>query len=462
MLFNSLQYLVFFWVVVAAYWSMPHRLRWPWLVAASCYFYMALVPAYIVILFVVILVDWAAGLWIGASSGWWRRVALWTSLAANVGILGVFKYWGFFQRISEDFSQLLGVSHSPLPVLSLLLPIGLSFHTFQSMSYTIEVYWGKQAPEKHLGIYALYVLFFPQMVAGPIERPQNVLHQLHEPKTFRAEEFASGIRLILWGLFKKVVIADNLAHIVDASWHDPEAKGLGLLVTATAFSFQILCDFWGYSDMARGSARCMGIDLMRNFDRPYVSTSVTEFWRRWHISLSTWFRDYVYIPLGGSRVLPLRRDVNLLAVFALSGFWHGADWAFVLWGALHGAALVLENRTGFNRASRFPWLRQAVVFAFVTFAWVLFRAGTLDATLAWFDRLSRADRIWLPPLSPWHALLPVALLFGAWVEGERTRGLVARWLSRPLPLRMAILTVFVITILVFGRFDARNFIYFQF
>lgn len=462
MLFNSLQYLVFFWVVVAAYWSLPHRWRWSMLVVASSYFYMALVPAYILVLVVVILVDWGAGLWISATEGWWRRIALWTSLAANIAILGVFKYWGFFQGISEDFASLLGFTSSPLPVLSLLLPIGLSFHTFQSMSYTIEVYWRRQAPERHLGIYSLYVLFFPQMVAGPIERPQNVLHQLHEPKVFRAAQFASGIRLILWGLFKKSVLADNLAVLADASWQDPHAAGPGMLLGALAFSFQILCDFWGYSDMARGSARCMGIDLMRNFDRPYVSRSVTEFWRRWHISLSSWFRDYVYIPLGGSRVLPLRRDLNLLAVFALSGLWHGADWAFVLWGALHGAALVLENRTGFNRAERLPWLRQAATFAFATFAWVLFRAGTLPEAVSWFSRLAEVSDRWLPPLSLWHVLLPAGLAFVAWIEAERTRALADRWLGLPTGARMAILTIFVFSILAFGKFDARNFIYFQF
>jgi len=462
MLFNSLQFLVFFWVVVAVYWSVPHRFRWPFLVAASCYFYMALVPAYILILFAVIMVDWVAGLWIAASEGWPRKIALWTSLAANIGILAVFKYWGFFRNASEDFAQLLGFSHASLPMLSLILPIGLSFHTFQSMSYTIEVYWKRQAPERHLGIYSLYVLFFPQMVAGPIERPQNVLHQLHEPKTFDAELFSSGLRLMLWGLFKKAVLADNLAHIADAAWTDPDAHGLGLLVSAIAFSFQILCDFWGYSDMARGSARCMGIDLMRNFDRPYMSLSVTEFWRRWHISLSSWFRDYVYIPLGGSHVAPLRRDINFLVVFTLSGFWHGADWAFVLWGTFHGAMLVFENRTGLSKGTSHAWLRHATTFCLVTFAWVLFRAGNIHATFSWFSRLVRTTDGWLPPLSPWHLGLVAALGFAAWIEAMRTRGLVARWSSLPAPLRLAVLTLFVFTVLSFGSFDARNFIYFQF
>lgn len=460
MLFNSLQYLVFFWVVVAAYWSIPHRFRWPLLVAASCYFYMALVPAYILILLVVILVDWGAGLWIAAVEGRWRLIALWTSLAANVGILAVFKYWGFFHQVSEDFAHLLGISHSPLPVLTLLLPIGLSFHTFQSMSYTIEVYWKRQAPERHLGFYALYVLFFPQMVAGPIERPQNVLHQLHEPREFRADQFASGLRLILWGLFKKSVLADNLAVLVDATWNG--SGGSTLLVGAVAFSFQILCDFWGYSDMARGSARCLGIDLMRNFDRPYASLSVGEFWRRWHQSLSTWFRDYVFIPLGGSRVAPLRRDLNLFLVFALSGFWHGADWAFVIWGALHGVLLVLEKRLGLSTGTSHPWIRRSCVFLVVTFAWVFFRAGTMPAAIDWFSRLAEPADWSALPLSWWHVLLPAGLVFSSWVESRRTHDLAPAWSSLAPARRWAILVAFATLILVFGRFDARNFIYFQF
>jgi len=462
MLFNSLQYLVFFWVVAAAYWSVPHRFRWPLLVVASCYFYMALVPAYILILFAVILVDWGAGLWIAGSDSWTRKLALWTSLVANVGLLAVFKYWHFFHDVSEHFARLLGLAHTPMPALSLLLPIGLSFHTFQSMSYTIEVYWRRQAPERHLGIYALYVLFFPQMVAGPIERPQHVLHQLREPKFFRADQFASGLRLIVWGVFKKSVLADNLAHLADAAWTDPQARGWSLILAAVAFSFQILCDFWGYTDMARGSARCLGIDLMRNFDSPYSSLSLGEFWRRWHISLSTWFRDYLYIPLGGSRVAPLRRDFNLFVVFTVSGFWHGADWAFIAWGALHGGLLVLENRLGLGRGRSLPWLRRLVVFAVVTLTWVFFRAGTTDALVSWVSRLGQPSRGWNLPISAWHLLMPIGLGLVAWVESQRTRGLVERWLAQPTALRAVLAAIFVFAILSFGRFDARNFIYFQF
>lgn len=462
MLFNSIQYLVFFWLVAALYWSVSHRFRWPLLLAASCYFYMALVPVYILILLVVVLVDWVAGLWIDATEGRMRKVALWTSLASNLAILGTFKYWGFLHGIGDGIASFVGLADNPMPVLKLLLPIGLSFHTFQSMSYTIEVYWRRQTPERHLGIYALYVLFYPQMVAGPIERPQNVIHQLREPKSFSADLFASGLRLILWGLLKKSVLADNLAPIVDQTWNDPAAQGWGLAFGAVAFSFQILCDFWGYSDIARGSARCLGIDLMRNFDRPYMAKSVGEFWRRWHISLSTWFRDYLYIPLGGSRVAPFRRDLNLLVVFAVSGLWHGADWAFVIWGILHGGLLVLENRLPALRGDRLPWLRRSAVFLLVTIAWVFFRAGTLPRALDWFDRFLRSSEGWFPALSPWHMLLLPGLAGTALVESGRATWLSPRWLAIRPVFRVATLVLFFLVLLSFGKFDARNFIYFQF
>jgi len=300
------------------------------------------------------------------------------------------------------------------------------------------------------------------MVAGPIERPQHVLHQLREPKVFRAGQFASGLRLIVWGLFKKSVLADNLAHLVDAAWTDPQARGWPLILAAVAFSFQILCDFWGYTDMARGSARCLGIDLMRNFDRPYASLSIGDFWRRWHISLSSWFRDYVFIPLGGSRVAPLSRDLNLLVVFTLSGFWHGADWAFIAWGALHGTLLVVETRLGLGKGTSLPWLRRTVVFCLVTAAWVFFRAGTYPALISWYSRLLQPSGGWNLPLSPWHVLIPFGLGLVAWAESKRTQGLVSRWLARPPALRVAFSVVFILVILSFGRFDARNFIYFQF
>ena len=281
-----------------------------------------------------------------------------------------------------------------MPVLKILLPIGLSFHTFQAMSYTIEVYYGRQKAERHLGIYALYVMFYPQLVAGPIERPQNLLHQFRRPHRFKADRAAAGLRLMLWGFFKKLVVADRMAPVVDAVFNRPASYGPGMMLLATyCFAFQIYCDFSGYSDIARGAAKVMGFRLMENFDRPYAAASVGEFWRRWHISLSTWFRDYLYIPLGGNRVRLPRWCFNVLVVFLVSGLWHGASWTFVVWGLLHGLYLVGSRLTGPAREqaaratglANHPGLLRAwrvlVTFHLVAFAWIFFRANSVADAL---------------------------------------------------------------------------------
>lgn len=298
MSFTSLQFPFFLALVLAGLALLKPGIRWVWLVAASCWFYMAFIPAYILILFLLIGIDYTAGLFIEASHGKKRAWWLWTSLAANVGLLASFKYLNF---ILENSSHLL--SHLGADAIAWrfpwALPIGLSFHTFQSMAYTIEVYYGRQKAERHLGIYALYVLYFPQMVAGPIERPQNLLESFHRPVVMDWNKLAAGFRQIAWGFFKKVVVADRLADTVNAAYAaNSKADGGTLLLATWFFAFQIYCDFSGYTDIARGLARCMGYELMLNFNRPYASRSPGEFWRRWHISLSSWFRDYLYIPLG--------------------------------------------------------------------------------------------------------------------------------------------------------------------
>ena len=339
MLFNSIPFLVFYPVVTLLYFILPQRWRWAILLAASATFYMAFVPSYILILFFTILVDYNAGLWIERSAGHRRRFFLVLSLVANIGVLAFFKYFNFMNANLRELAHFLHWNY-PVPLLQILLPIGLSFHTFQSMSYTVEVYRGRQAAEKHLGILALYVLFYPQLVAGPIERPQNLIHQFREVHRFDEDVFLSGVRLMLWGLFKKCVIADRLALYVSQVYDHPfQYRGLPLLVATVFFSVQIYCDFSGYSDVAIGSARSMGFRLMQNFNRPYGADSVPEFWRRWHISLSTFFRDYLYIPLGGNRTAPARWCSNIMLTFLISGLWHGAAWNYILWGgdsrALH-------------------------------------------------------------------------------------------------------------------------------
>ena len=389
MLFNSLTFLVFFVVVTGLYFLLPHRFRWFLLLLASCFFYMFFKPVYILILFGTIIIDCYAGIKLEEiQDKKKKKFFLILSLIANIGVLVVFKYFNF---INENISQVLvhvGVQN-PIPFLKILLPIGLSFHTFQAMSYTIEVYRGNQKAERHFGIYALYVMFYPQLVAGPIERPQNILHQFRIQHNFEYANVSAGLKLMLWGFFKKLVIADRLAIGVDEVYnHLDSYTGIALILATVFFSIQIYCDFSGYSDIAIGAAKIMGFTLMVNFNRPYASRSISEFWTRWHISLSSWFKDYLYIPLGGNRVKVSRLYFNLFIVFMISGLWHGASWTFIIWGALHGIylifALITKNIgvriSDFFKKLKLSFLVNAFnigfVFALITFAWLFFRAKT--------------------------------------------------------------------------------------
>ena len=389
MLFNSIQFILFFVVVTILYFDLPHRFRWLLLLIASCYFYMAFKPVYIAILGFTIVVDYFAGILIEQTKGNRKKVFLIASLIANIGVLGTFKYWNF---INQNITDLLGLSgaENPLPFLDILLPVGLSFHTFQAMSYTIEVYRGHQKAERHFGIYSLYVMFYPQLVAGPIERPQNLLHQFREEHSWDVERFRKGFSQMLWGFFKKVVIADRLSIFVNEVYGDwTHMSGANLWIAVVFFSFQIYCDFSGYSDIAIGSARIMGFDLMTNFNKPYFARSVEEFWKRWHISLSTWFRDYLYIPLGGNRHGVLRRYINLTIIFLVSGIWHGAGWNFVLWGALHAAFVVIElvYRSRFGKAMIPDFLKMILTFFVVSIAWIFFRTPTTEQSFGIIEML---------------------------------------------------------------------------
>jgi len=412
MLFNSVAFFVFFPIVTTLYFLIEDRWRWLLLLVASCIFYMFFVPKYLLILAFTILVDYAAGRLIERSTGRRRTLVLALSIVTNVGVLAVFKYFNFLNDNLAALARVIGWNYS-VEGLSILLPIGLSFHTFQAMSYTIEVYRGAQKAERHLGIFALYVMFYPQLVAGPIERPQNLLHQFTEVHRFDYDRVTSGLRLMAWGLFKKMVVADRLAVLVDIVYGDPGRFGGPTLAVATVFfAFQIFCDFSGYSDIAVGSARVMGFRLMQNFDRPYHAATVAEFWRRWHISLSTWLRDYVFRPTLDA--LSARWSARFAAyaaavaiTFLLSGLWHGANWTFVVWGALNGAYLILAPPTRPVRArlksalaiDRHPALDRgigmATTFVLICVAWIFFRARTLD----------EAVMVCLGMLQGWHVLL---------------------------------------------------------
>ena len=479
MIFNSLHFLVFFSIVLAAYYSVAQRFRWMLLLLASCYFYMVFIPKYILILFALILIDYTAGLVIENSSGARRRTVLIVSLASNIGMLAFYKYFNF---LNDNLSVLLSALHwrNSASNLDILLPIGLSFHTFQSMSYTIEVYRGNQRAERHLGFYALYVLFFPQLVAGPIERPQNLLHQFRRETPFDYDRVVDGLKLMLWGFFKKIVIADRLTVLVDRVYSAPGAHNGSELALATYFfAFQIYCDFSGYSDIAIGAAQTMGIGLMNNFNRPYFSKNISEFWKRWHISLSTWFKDYLYIPLGGNRTGRARWCFNLFVTFLISGLWHGANWTYLLWGALHGTYLIFAILTqdlrarmaAWTRLDRFPRARKLfqvfVTFHLAAFAWIAFRARSVpEATLV-------ARRIfdfgsWRAPtdLGLSRGEIVLAILSIAFMEMvhliERHRDVRHMLKGKPAPVRGFVYACLVLSILFLGKFTSRTFIYFQF
>jgi alginate O-acetyltransferase complex protein AlgI len=484
MLFNSIQFLVFFIVVTTAYFALPYKYRWFLLLVSSCYFYMAFVPIYILILGFTIVVDYFAGIFLEQAVGKRRKLYLIFSLIANIGVLAVFKYYNF---LNDNLSFLLQgfALTNPIPHLSILLPIGLSFHTFQAMSYTIEVYRGHQKAERHFGIYALYVMFYPQLVAGPIERPQNLLHQFRERYDFDYERITSGLKLMMWGLFKKAVIADRLAVIVDNVYNNPHShNGIAFIIATIFFSFQIFCDFSGYSDMAIGAARIMGFKLMKNFDKPYQSKSISEFWKRWHISLSSWFRDYLYISLGGNRVAIPRYYFNLFIVFLVSGLWHGANWTFIIWGALHGFYLVFavftKNQRGWVSVklglNRLPFLETVITFILVGFAWIFFRASDVSTALYiaghLFSGLGETVRqfvhgqLWLPDLgvAPGEVLFSACLIiFLEVVHFLQNKINFNKFLSeKPVVLRWTVYYLVIFSILVFGVFQSRQFIYFQF
>ena len=477
MLFNSIEFLIFFPLVTALYFLLPHAWRWGLLLVASCVFYMFFIPYYIAILFVTILIDYFAGIWIERSDGKKKKRYLWFSIISTILVLFVFKYYNFFIGNYNHVAELIGWNYS-LDVLKIALPIGLSFHTFQSLSYVIEVYRGNQKAEHHFGIYSLYVMFYPQLVAGPIERPQNILHQFYEKHSVNYADFSSGFKMIIWGLFKKVVIADNLSVIVNLVYETPETMPwYWLLIGSYLFAIQIYCDFSGYSDMAIGSARVMGFRLMENFNTPYISTSIREFWSRWHISLSTWFRDYVYIPLGGNRVSEWKMNRNLLVVFAVSGFWHGANWTYIIWGALHGVYLVIENflrkLNWFNayvNSKRFliRVFASCIIFQIVVIGWIFFRAENVTDGFQILRNIFTlsAGSMSLPedlqmfgvPGLAWKVLLALSfLMYDPWIH-RLTRGqyVVGNY------LRLLVYSALAAMILLIGFWGEVEFIYFQF
>ena len=428
---------------------------------------MAFIPEYIFILAFTIVIDYFAGLLIEKSDGRQRKQFLILSLVANIGVLAIFKYYNFFigqvNFLLQDSDQTVLI-----PALSILLPIGLSFHTFQAMSYTIEVYRGNQKAERHFGIYALYVMFYPQLVAGPIERPQELLPQFRENHHFDYRRVSQGLNRMLWGFFKKMVIADRLGFYVDAVYSNPEQYSGWPLIWATFFfAIQIYCDFSGYCDIALGASRVMGFKLRENFSFPYFSSSVREFWSRWHMSLSTWFRDYIYIPLGGNRSSLLRWVFSIMLVFALSGLWHGAAWTFIVWGLIHGLIILLERLSGQHSSSRSA-IRILFTFLIVNLAWIFFRANSWDDALYIISNLVPTDSnmIGLPNISVNSFVLNlglVAFLFAdEFIRFSGKKFIAEKFLPRPRYRKYFQNLVLVLVIVILGIFEQQTFIYFQF
>ncbi len=449
------------------------------LLAASCFFYMFFKPVYILILFFTIIIDYYAGILIENAEGPRRKFYLSWSLVANITVLAIFKYFNFINGNIEVLLNSMGVAN-PIPYLQILLPIGLSFHTFQAMSYTIEVYRGNQKSERNFLTYALYVMYYPQLVAGPIERPQNVLPQFYEEHKFDYDRTIAGLKQMLWGFFKKMVVADRLAMFADVVFNDPNHyHGFPVIWAILFFTFQIYCDFSGYSDIALGASRIMGINLMMNFNLPYIATSIKEFWSRWHISLSTWFRDYFYISLGGNRVSKPRWYFNLFAVFLVSGLWHGANWTFVIWGALHGTYQIFGHLThkfqeGIkSRLKPIGLLITGAEWAFTMFlvmlAWIFFRANNVHDAFTIIKAAPQIERgvlFGIPMFSSFFNLsciVSLAVMFG--IEYIFYKG----WQLKLFPAnrRSMLADVFfcaliILSIYVFGIFEEQSFIYFQF
>lgn len=488
MIFNSYQYLVFFIVIFTLYFVCSSKYRWIILLIGSYYFYMSSNPKYVIfILFSTILTYFFALKIEKIENISTRKKYLICCLIVNIFALLFFKYFNFFNVNLQLLAEKLSFNWR-IPNLKYVMPLGISFYTFQTTGYLIDVYKKKSVAEKSLGKYALFVIFFPLVLAGPIERSTNFLKQLDKKVYFDYERIKDGLLLILWGLFKKIVIADRLAALVNNVFNNVENyRGFPLMIASVFFTFQIYCDFSSYSDIAVGSARVLGYSLIRNFNTPYFSKSVGEFWRRWHISLSTWFRDYLYIPLGGNRVTKQRKYLNLMIVFLVSGLWHGANWTFILWGALHGVYQILGSELKnfkdkiikifkINEESyTYRVFQIFITFFLVNFAWIFFRVNSLKDGKYFIKNMFKIDfnflfngNIYKLGLDKADFRLSILLIIGLIViEYFNNRNNIKIKLKRePLITRWAIYYILIFSIIIFGfyggKYDASQFIYLQF
>ncbi len=496
MIFNSFQFLIFFPILVSIYFLIPYKLRSYWLLVASYYFYMCWNYKYAFLMGFSTLITYISGLLLDKAQTIenstkrkrYKKQCVFWSFFINLAILVFFKYWGF---LADNINLVYGALHLKFSVLKFdfLLPVGISFYTFQALSYTVDVYRGDIYAEKNFFKYALFVSFFPQLVAGPIERSKNLLIQINKKHDFNYERIKSGLLLMLWGIFQKLVIADRVSLLVNTVYNDvANYEGLAITIATLLFAVQIYCDFSGYSDIAIGAARVMGFHLMDNFHSPYFSKSVAEFWRRWHISLSSWFRDYLYIPLGGSRCSKIRKYFNLMIVFLASGLWHGANWTFIIWGALNGMYQVIGDCTSkFRRrilkilkikTDCYSWhlLQMSITFALIDFSWIFFRATSLEESVLLIKKMFTTFHVWqlfdgtlfqlgLDRLDFLVMVIAIIMLFT--VDYWRRRGSIGAWLAKQnVVFRWAVYYCAIFTPIIFGIYGigsaASQFIYFQF
>jgi len=477
MFFNSINYIIFYIITVALFFLIPNRYKWFVLLVASYIFYMSWRIEYIFLIITSTLIAYLCAILIGLSEKRSRRqLYLTISILVNLGILFVFKYFNFFNESGRHLVETLDLTYN-IPALDVILPVGISFYTFQTLSYTIDAYHGKVPVERHLGKFALYVSFFPQLVAGPIERSSRLLPQFYRDVTWDNDRILNGLRLILWGFFKKLVVADNLAIYVDCVYGDPVSFGFFSYVLATyLFAIQIYCDFSGYTDIAIGSARILGLDLMENFRRPYFAKSLTEFWHQWHISLSTWLRDYIYIPLGGNRKGESSTYINILVTMVLGGLWHGANWTFLIWGLIHGILLCCEKYVIGISGAKIPQvgktvfplnvIKMSLTFNIVCLAWIFFRAESIsdaltivqgiitwrheDDLLSFFTITNRLNM-------SFHFFLAFIVILHD-IFGQRLKEMTIN--STAIYFSWDYILIFAI--LLFGNLNMNSFIYFQF
>lgn len=478
MLFNSFNYALFFPIIFILYWfvfAKNLRNQNLLLLVSSCFFYACWDWRFLFLLLFSIVLDYVTGIKISASTtNVSKKIWLWISIVINVGFLGLFKYYNFFIASFEDFLGLFNLKVN-IWTLRVILPVGISFYTFHGLSYVIDIYYDRIKAEKNFVDYAVFVSFFPLLVAGPIERATHLLPQIKTKRTFSYPKAINGLKQILWGLFKKVVIADQCAEVANVIFSAPEQySGSTLLLGAVFFAFQIYGDFSGYSDIALGSARLLGIELLQNFSFPYFSRNIAEFWRRWHISLSSWFRDYLYIPLGGSKVGLTKKIRNTLIIFLVSGFWHGANWTFIIWGLLNAlyilpSIILKTNRTNLDIVAQgklLPSFREFfamnVTFSLTVIAWVFFRSESVESAFVFISGIFSPSLFTVPSLLPKTVLvLLVFFLVVEWLGRQNKFAIETLGIHWNRPLRLALYYVLFFMVIYFSGSE-QQFIYFQF